>query len=151
MPASDKSAATTTLLRAVSAPYPAVEDAPPHVIDLPHAARLYKTLLQGGHFNHAKGAVEPAPRWDAEGFAVRFMEAVGPSGEGSADDSEPCPAIAMCTRGARGGAFVIAELLGALPEDKRKAVAGWFTKAVRKEIEAGEGKGKGLLLERLGK
>ena len=46
---------------------------------------------------------------------------------------------------------MIAELLGALPEDKRKEVAGWFTKAVRKEIEAGEGKGKGLLLERLGK
>ncbi|KAL1731304.1 armadillo-type protein [Schizophyllum commune] len=147
----DKSAATTTLLRAVSAPYPAAEDAPPHVIDLPHAARLYKTLLQGGHFNHGKGAVEPSPRWDAKEFAVRFMEAIAPS-EGASDDTDaPCPAIAMCTRGARGGAFVIAELLGALPEDKRKEVAGWFTKAVRKEIEAGEGKGKGLLLERLGK
>ncbi|KAL1745908.1 armadillo-type protein [Schizophyllum fasciatum] len=145
----DKSAATTSLLRAVGAPYPAAEDAPPHVIDLPHAARLYKTLLQGGHFAHAKGAVEAAPRWDAHAFAVRFMEAVGPGGE-AADDSEgPCPAIAMCTRGARGGAFVIAELLGALPGDKRKEAAAWFTKDVREQIEEGEGKGKGLLLDRL--
>ncbi|TRM57377.1 armadillo-type protein [Schizophyllum amplum] len=139
----------TAMLGAASAPYPAPpadEDGDadmdavdsPHVIDLPHAARLYKTLLQGGHFSHAQGAVERAERWDASAFAVRFADVVGKG-----------TVVAMCTAGARGGVFVVAELLGALPKEKRAEVCAWFTPAVRDDIEAGDAKGKKVLLEKL--
>ncbi|KAF8218252.1 hypothetical protein K438DRAFT_1796570 [Mycena galopus ATCC 62051] len=55
----DKTAANETLLRAASAAYPCEDD--PHPIDLPHSSRLYKTLLQGGHFNRATSGVEQVP------------------------------------------------------------------------------------------
>ncbi|KAJ7242961.1 hypothetical protein C8J57DRAFT_1243696 [Mycena rebaudengoi] len=95
----DKTAASQTLLRAAFADYPC-EDSP-HPIDLPHSSRLYKTLLQGGHFNRATSGMEKAPGWDASAFAAQFLDPVG---------KEVC--VAMCTKGERNlnGAFVIAEL-----------------------------------------
>ncbi|KAF8218250.1 hypothetical protein K438DRAFT_1796559, partial [Mycena galopus ATCC 62051] len=82
----DKTAANETLLRAASAAYPCEDD--PHPIDLPHSSRLYKTLLQGGHFNRATSEVEQVPSWDAITFAQQFVETVG---------KEVC--VAMCTKG----------------------------------------------------
>ncbi|KAJ6535952.1 armadillo-type protein [Mycena vulgaris] len=137
----EKTAASQTLLRAVSAAYPC-DDHSPHPIDLPHSSRLYKTLLQGGHFNRAAAGVEKASGWDARAFAEQFMDAVG---------KEVC--VAMCTAGECNGAFVIAELCEALQGDGgaagRKTLKGWFGPAVVKEIENGEAKGKKILLEKI--
>ncbi|KAJ7139088.1 puf family RNA-binding protein [Mycena epipterygia] len=137
----DKAAASETLLRAVSADYPC-DDHSPHPIDLPHSSRLYKTLLQGGHFNRAAAGVEKASAWNASAFAEKFVETVG---------KEVC--VAMCTKGEANGAFVIAELCEALKGDdgksSRKTLKGWFGAAVVKEIENGEAKGKKILLEKI--
>ncbi|KAJ6551671.1 puf family RNA-binding protein [Mycena capillaripes] len=137
----DKAAASETLLRAASAHYPC-DDHSPHPIDLPHASRLYKTLLQGGHFNRATSEVEKAANWDASAFAQQFIDTVG---------KEVC--VGICTKGERNGAFVIAELCEALKEDDgksaRKTLKGWFGPAVVKEIEDGEAKGKNILLEKI--
>ncbi|KAF8218254.1 armadillo-type protein [Mycena galopus ATCC 62051] len=136
----DKTAANETLLRAASAAYPCEDD--PHPIDLPHSSRLYKTLLQGGHFNRATSGVEQVPSWDAIAFAQQFVETVG---------KEVC--VAMCTKGECSGCFVIAELCEALTgdggKDARKTLKGWFGSAVVKDIEAGEAKGKKILLEKI--
>ncbi|KAJ7621062.1 armadillo-type protein [Roridomyces roridus] len=135
----DKLAARETLLRAASADYPCEEPAL-HPIDLPHSSRLYKTLLQGGHFNRATAGVEAAPGWDAQTFAKEFVDTVG---------HEVC--VAMCTKGERNGAFVVAELCGALKEadESKQTLQAWFTPAVVKAIEDGEGKGKNILLEKI--
>jgi pumilio family protein 6 len=137
----DKTPASETLLRAASAAYPC-EDHSPHPIDLPHASRLYKALLQGGHFNRATSQVEKAAGWDAGAFAQQFMDTVG---------KEVC--VAICTKGDRNGAFVIAELCEALNGDggkaARKTLKDWFGSAVVKEIENGEAKGKKILLEKI--
>ncbi|KAH9923851.1 ARM repeat-containing protein [Fomitopsis serialis] len=120
----DKSPASDTLLKALSAPYPSPEAISPHPISLPHTSRLYKTLLQGGHFNHSTKAIEPAEHWSAAAFARRFVELVGRE-----------PTVAM----ARGdGAFV-----------ERKTVSVWFTEGVRKEVADAKGKGCAVLLEAL--
>ncbi|KAJ7661236.1 puf family RNA-binding protein [Mycena rosella] len=137
----DKTAASQTLLRAASADYPCADQAP-HPIDLPHSSRLYKTLLQGGHFNRAAAEVETAAAWDARAFAAQFMDTVG---------REVC--VAMCTKGECNGAFVVAELCEALKGDEgaagRKTLEGWFGPAVVKEIENGEAKGRKILLEKI--
>ncbi|KAJ6617539.1 puf family RNA-binding protein [Mycena sp. CBHHK59/15] len=136
----DKEAASQTTLRAVSAEYPAAPS--PHPIDLPHSSRLYKTLLQGGHFNRATGGVEKAAGWDATVFATQFVDTVG---------KEVC--VEMCTKGERNGAFVLAELCEALNapggEAARKTMKSWFSADVVKDIESGEAKGKKLLLEKI--
>ncbi|KAJ7773430.1 armadillo-type protein [Mycena metata] len=141
----DKTGAIETLLRAASAAYPCAEEDAPHPIDLPHAARLYKTLLQGGHFNRSSGAIEQSPAWDGVAFAVKFVEEVGKE-----------VVVAMCTKGERNGAFVVAELCESLmgkegeeAKEARKTLKGWFGKEVVKEIEGGETKGKKVLLEKI--
>ncbi|KAG6825975.1 hypothetical protein H0H93_016924 [Arthromyces matolae] len=73
----DKAAASRSLLKVISTSYPSADPSLQHPIDLPHTSRLYKTLLQGGHFNHATKSVEPAPGWDAGAFAKEFTEIVG--------------------------------------------------------------------------
>ncbi|KAG6805592.1 hypothetical protein H0H93_004445, partial [Arthromyces matolae] len=72
-----KAAASRSLLKVISTSYPSADPSLQHPIDLPHTSRLYKTLLQGGHFNHATKSVEPAPGWDAGAFAKEFTEIVG--------------------------------------------------------------------------
>ena len=137
----DKSAATDTLLKAISSPYPSTDHANPHPISLPHVSRLYKTLLQGGHFSHSTRAVEKSARWSARDFASRFVQRVGRD-----------VAVAM----AKGeGAFVVAALCEQLAEheglEERKTVKGWFGEKTRKEIQDAGGKGVNVLLESLKK
>jgi pumilio homology domain family member 6 len=64
--------------------------------------------------------------------------------------------VGMCTKGEGNGAFVVAELCGALIGDgggkedgERDEVKGWFSEDVRIEIEEGRAKGKKVLLEKL--
>lgn len=132
----DKAAASETLLRALAAPYPGAE----HPIALPHASRLYKTLLQGGHFDHAARAVARAPRWDALAFARAFVRIVG---------AETTRAMARDD-----GAFVVAVLCERALEDAdlRKELKSWFDGAVRKELEKDKDRrGRAVLLEQIAK
>ena len=131
----DKTAATTTLLKALASP--SISD--PHPIDLPPTSRLYKSLLQGGHYNHTTNSIERVS--DAAAFASEFVNIVGKDA-----------AVAMCV-GDGNGAFVVAELCealvrGDLIEEKAK-VKEWFGEKVVQEIEAGQAKGKRVLLEKL--
>ncbi|KAF8067011.1 armadillo-type protein [Lyophyllum atratum] len=140
----DKTAASRSLLRAVSASYPSADPAHPHLIDLPHTSRLYKTLLQGGHFSHTTKSVERAVGWDAGVFAAEFVTLVGKD-----------VTIGMCTLGEGNGAFVVAELCEALirEEEKRSVernkVKRWFGSEAREAVEGGSAKGKKVLLEKI--
>jgi len=141
----DKTEAISTLLSIVSTPYPSTDlSYPHHPIDLPHTSRLYKTLLQGGHFNRKTESVDPSPNWDASAFALRFAESTKPY------------LVDFCTKGERNGAFVVAELAAALVRSEgeeaaeaRKMLKGLFKKDVKKDIEKGELRGKAVLLEKL--
>ncbi|CAK5262026.1 unnamed protein product [Mycena citricolor] len=137
----DKSAASETLLRAASTIYPSEDEQHPHPIDLPHSSRLYKTLLQGGHFNRGTSAIDKSPNWDSQVFAEKFVETIGQD-----------VSVAMCCKGDCNGTFVIAELCGALigtASSSTHSVKQWFSSAVQKEIEARDGKGKNVLLQRI--
>src|ERR1700733_12304527 len=104
----DKTEAIQTLLQALTVPYPSSSDTP-HPIDFPHTSRLYKTLMQGGHFNHGTSSISlaPASTWDRIYFARQFVQHVGNEG-----------VVGMCTKGEGNGAFVVAELCGALVADE---------------------------------
>ncbi|KAI0316198.1 ARM repeat-containing protein [Amylostereum chailletii] len=112
----DKKVAMETLLKPLSSPYPASDATNPHPIDLPHTSRLYKTLLQGGHYSHSANSVEPSPRFSSRAFAEAFVAVVGQE------------RTLEMARG--GGAFVVAELLERVraecEEEVRKTVEGWF-------------------------
>ena len=130
----DKCAATTALLKALASP--SIQD--PHPIDLPPTSRLYKSLLQGGHYNHTTKSIERVS--DTAAFASQFVNIIGKDAT-----------VAMCV-GDGNGAFVVAELCealirGELIEEKVK-VKGWFGEKVVQEIEAGQAKGKRVLLEK---
>lgn len=141
----DKTAAMKTLLAVISSPYPSTDSSTPHPIDLPHTSRLYKTLLQGGHFNRATGTIDTSQtHWDSEAFARSFVANVGRD-----------VVVSMCTKGAGDGAFVISALCEALVRggegcaEERKRIKEWFGGKAVKEIEAGEAKGKKILVENL--
>ncbi|KAF7419498.1 pumilio domain member 6 [Pleurotus ostreatus] len=138
----DKSAAIKSLLQAISATYPSPDASNPHLIDLPHGSRLYKNLLQGGHFNHTTKEVDRALGWDAAEFAEKFVEIVGED-----------VSVAMCTQGEANGAFVIAELCDSIHRGGKsktgQTVKGWFGSDGLKQVEQGKAKGRRVLLEKL--
>jgi len=106
---SDKEAAMAALLIPLEASYPSDDHA--HPIDLPHTSRLYKVLLQGGHFSHATNAVAARPNFNPSAFATAFLRHV-----------KPVDIVAMA-RG--GGTFVIAALVERVvadgtPEERSK-------------------------------
>ncbi|KAI0674047.1 ARM repeat-containing protein [Trametes maxima] len=137
----DNSAASETLLKTLSTPYPSTEPANPHPISLPHTSRLYKTLLQGGHFSQSTRTIEQSPRFSAREFAVRFIQLVG---------RDITVAIAKAD-----GAFVVAALCEQLASrddaEERNTVKGWFDAKTCKEIREADGKGANVLLESLKK
>ncbi|KAH9855555.1 ARM repeat-containing protein [Lenzites betulinus] len=137
----DKAAATNTLLQALSVPYPAADPADPHPMSLPHTSRLYKTLLQGGHYSHTTHTVEHSPNFSARDFATRFVQHVG---------RDTTVAMAMGD-----GAFVVAALCEQLAEhedaEERKTVKGWFDAKTQKALQEADAKGVKLLLETLKK
>ncbi|KAI8970646.1 ARM repeat-containing protein [Trametes punicea] len=133
----DKSAASDTLLRAISTPYPSTEPVNPHPVSLPHVSRLYKTLLQGGHFSHSTRSVEKSPRFSARDFAVRFVQLVG---------RDVTVAMAKAE-----GAFVVAALVEQLAKHEgvaeKKIVKEWFDTETQMEIREADQKGANVLLE----
>jgi pumilio homology domain family member 6 len=134
----DKSIATEALLQPLTSPYPSSDPSTPHPIDLPHTSRLYKTLLQGGHFSHTTHTVTRSPSFSPSAFASSFITIVG---------EERTVALA---RGE--GAFVVAELLERLvmegSDSEKEAVKGWFKSG---DLNSGEGKGRKVLLEKIAK
>lgn len=127
----------------ISSSYPSSDVAVgAHPIDLPHTSRMYKTLLQGGHFSHASRTVERVPGWDATAFATEFVRAVGEE-----------VTVAMCAEGEGNGAFVVAELCEALIRDpgkeERTTVKRWFGDVAKKAVEEGKAKGKKVLLDKV--
>ncbi|OBZ77915.1 Pumilio y domain family member 6 [Grifola frondosa] len=131
----DKSAASDTLLKALSTQYPSQDPAAPHPISLPHTSRIYKTLLQGGHFSRTTSAIEPAPHFSSSAFAARFVQLVGRE-----------TTIAM----AKGdGAFVISALCEQLMKEEAEetsVIRSWFDEDTLKEMDKTT-KGASLLLE----
>ena len=139
-PRADKSAASETLLSALSATYPSADPANPHPITLPHTSRLYKTLLQGGHFSHSTRRIELASRFSPRDFAMRFVQRVGRANTvAMAQGDGPFVVAALCERLAENPAEEVAE---------RTEVKGWFDKT-REAIEDAGGRGVKVLLDSL--
>ena len=137
----DKSAALEALLQPLASIYPSPDPSTPHPIDLPHTSRLYKTLLQGGHFSHLSHTITRPTSFSPLAFALSFIAIVG------AETS-----VAM----ARGdGAFMVAELLERVweegSENEKKGVKGWFGEDLLGELRNEEGKGRKVLLEKVEK
>lgn len=110
-----------------------------HLIDIPHSSRLFKALIQGGHFEQATKQVVPCSAWSASAFVSRFLKAAGKDN------------IVRMAKG--NGAFVVVELVQRVNEEgsaeEKKTLKEWFGPSVLAEIEAGNGKGSSVLLERL--
>jgi len=135
----DKSKAVEALLQPVTPPYPAADNKVPHVIDIPHSARIYKRLLEGGHFSHQTKAVVKAESWSATDFASAWLRVVG---------KQNTVAIALGQ-----GAFVVAALCDRVAKDgseeQRRELREWFGGETRQSIEKGEMRGKAVLLQSL--
>jgi pumilio family protein 6 len=123
----------------IAAPYPASAISPPHPIDASHVARLYKTLLQGGHYDQSsKSITKPSSSFSPSTFASSFLTAVG---------RDATVAIAQGN-----GAFVVAELCRRVStegtDEGKSLLRTWFTEeGVSKDIRDKEMKGKNVLLE----
>lgn len=134
----DKSKATETLVSLLDESYPSPADGNPHVIDVPHACRVYKTLLQGGHFSHASRTVIRSPEalYSPSRFASAWLKYV---------DRERTRAI-----GLGGGAFVLAALVERLRAEgddaDKKELKRWFDEDYVKEVTEKDVKGKKVLL-----
>ena len=130
----DKTEAADALLASLKSPYPSEDATRPHPIDLPHTSRMFKTLLQGGHFSRETQSVVPVPTFSASAFASAFMRQVGRE-----------LTLKMATDN---GAFVVAELCERIraegTDEEREALKAWFSDI--KAIEWCAAKGKTVLL-----
>ncbi|KAI0258545.1 ARM repeat-containing protein [Gloeopeniophorella convolvens] len=99
--ATDKKSAMEALLVPLAAPYPSSDAS--HPIDLPHTSRLYKALLQGGHFSQLTQSVVLRPNFSPSAFATAFLHHVGSTN--------------ICAMACGGGAFVVAALLNRVATD----------------------------------
>lgn len=136
----DKSSAMTALAKALASPYPSEDPARPHPIDLPHTSRMYKSLLQGGHFSHSEQSVVRSSAFSPSEFASVFLSTVG---------SDTTIAIAQGN-----GAFVAAELVERICEEgtdeQKMKVKSWFNDSFVARLKVSEAKGKNVLIEKIG-
>ncbi|KAF8128340.1 armadillo-type protein, partial [Boletus edulis] len=135
----DKSPAMKALTGALASPYPSEDPARLHPIDLPHTSRMYKTLLQGGHFSHSERSVARSSAFSPSEFASVFLSIVG---------GDTTIAIAQGD-----GAFVVAEFLERIRQEGNDAqktqVRGWFDDSFVARMKDSEGKGKNVLVEKI--
>jgi pumilio homology domain family member 6 len=131
----DKEAAMRAIITPASAPYPSEDASLPHPIDLAHTARVYKTLLQGGHFSQIKRTVEVSPHFSAPVFATQWVALVGKDVTLASATGE--------------GAFVAAALCESLAGNasapERAAVTEWFTDGGQEQVRQWDGRGKAVL------
>ncbi len=107
-----------------------------------HASRLYKLLLQGGHYSQRALSVELSPVFSSLEFAASFVQTVG---------KENTLAMALGE-----GAFVVAALCetviraGEGATGLRKTLKSWFDEEVKERLQ-GEGvhKGRSVLVEQV--
>jgi len=135
----DKVPAIESLLQPLASPYPSLDLSMPHPIDLPHTSRLYKTLLQGGHFSHTTRTIIRDSSFSPSVFASAFIRIVGRE---------------MTVAMARGnGTFMVAEFLERVHEEgsesEKRAVKEWFNEDVRRDLQSRNGKGLKVLLEKV--
>lgn len=130
------------LLKPLAEPLPSSDPATPHLISLSHASRLYKLLLQGGHYSKQAGTIERSPWFDSLAFAKSFVEVVG---------KENTIAMALGE-----GAFIVAALCetvisrGSEAEEERAKLGDWFDEEVRKGLQSdGDHKGRSVLIEQV--
>ncbi|KAI6000909.1 armadillo-type protein [Pisolithus albus] len=135
----DKSAAISALVQPLASTYPSDDPSRPHPIDLPHTSRMYKSLLQGGHFSHSTKTVERTKFFSPAEFASTSLSAVS---------KETTLAMAQGS-----GAFVVAELLQRIQEEcsseLKKKVKRWFNKSAVSSIKHSEVRGKDILVEKI--
>jgi pumilio family protein 6 len=131
--------ANRALFELIAAPYPIPSTSTPHPIDSSHISRLYKTLLQGGHFDQSsKSITKPLSSFSPSKFASEFLAIVGRD-----------VTVAMAQGN---GAFVVAELCSRViaegTDEEKMLLRTWVTgDGVRTRILDGELKGKNVLLE----
>ena len=127
------------LAEAFASPYPSEDPTRPHPIDLPHTSRMYKSLLQGGHFSHSEKSVLRSTAFSPSEFASLFLSTVG---------KDATLAIAQGD-----GAFVVTELLERIREEgsdeEKKQVKDWFDDAFVAVMRDSEAKGKNVLVEKI--
>jgi pumilio family protein 6 len=124
------------LLNPFISPYPSAENAKPHPIDLPHASRMYKTLLQGGHFSREMMSISRCPSYSPSEFTTMLVKRI---------EKETILGMAKGN-----GAFVVAELVERVKDEgDRDTVKGWFGEKEMEELKGGDGKGRKVLLEKL--
>ncbi|KAH8987788.1 ARM repeat-containing protein [Lactarius akahatsu] len=133
----DKGAAIEALLSPLETDYPS--EGSPHPIDLPHTSRLYKILLQGGHFSHDTKAIESRPNFEPSAFATAFLRHVTPAN------------ITAMAQG--GGGFVIAALIervlaNGTPEECK--LLNRCLAELKAEVEGRQMKGSSVLTEGIG-
>ena len=108
-------------------------------MDASHVQRLYKTLLQGGHYDRSsKSITKPSSSFSPSAFASSFLAIVGRD------------VIVAMAQG--NGAFVAAGLCRQIStegtDEERRLLRTWFTeKGVSEGIRVREIKGKSVLLE----
>ncbi|KAI6038567.1 armadillo-type protein [Pisolithus marmoratus] len=135
----DKFAAISALIQPLASTYPSDDLSRPHSIDLPHTSRMYKSLLQGGHFSHTAKVVERTALFSPADLASIFISTVG---------KETTLAMAQGD-----GTFVVAELLRSVQEEcsdeLKKQVKRWFSKSFVSSIRNSEVRGKDILIEKI--
>jgi len=137
----DKTAAMNALLDPLMAEYPSRDPAVPHPIDLPHTSRMYKTLLQGGHFSHSDHTITRSPAFSPLEFAKTFIKVVGERSTISMAGGD--------------GAFLVAELLERVNEEgddhQKGLLKSWFKEDVQNMLKSEDRKGRSLLLGKIAK
>ncbi|CAE6500228.1 unnamed protein product [Rhizoctonia solani] len=142
----DKSKALDALLLPISSAYtppePESDLSDPttatHILNLSHASRLYKSLVQGGHFNQQTKQIERSEQ-APKNVAEKFMHAAG---------KENITSMALGE-----GGFIVAEVIGKLEEEGNeenlKKMRSWFERSTRERLSKGGIRGSAVLLERL--
>ena len=130
----DKTQAINALLSTLSAN--------PSIISTGHTSRLYKTLLQGGHFSVSTQSITRSQVFAPEAFASQFLVQV-PEGK-----------IQEMAKG--DGTFIVAELIERVrlegsDEDRARLVEifGKAGKKVRNEVESSQPRGWEVLMSKL--
>ncbi|KAF8751134.1 hypothetical protein RHS01_08716 [Rhizoctonia solani] len=109
-----------------------------HILNLSHASRLYKTLVQGGHYNQQTKSIERSEQ-APKSVPKKFMYVAG---------KENVVSMALGE-----GGFIVAEVVGKLKDegdyDDLKEIRSWFKKDARDKLGKGDIRGSAVLLERL--
>ncbi|KAH8096828.1 ARM repeat-containing protein [Cristinia sonorae] len=138
----DKSDASAALVTLMSSSYPSEDPANPHLITLPHVSRLYKLLVQGGHFSQITKSIERSPLFSPLEFAVKFIDVVGRDNiVVMAQEEAAFVVAALCET-------VLASDQEGLPA--RKLLKSWLGGDVKQQLaKDSEQRGRKLLLEQI--